>query len=255
MLPVAFATREITVIKLPTFTRAFAVLMVAVALTTGGRVAAADPKALPPVVGRDFVPPPPPDFAAFYAERYTKGPTTTLKALARVAFDVSKYPEERKKLAGSKGFPNLGTEFEVLAPATGHPDVDAIPAWKKTYNCIAWSLGITDRWVWPGQSMIAFDELYAKHGYKRLTTRDTGLKAGYEKVVLYGKHEAVQLKGADGKAREEALFVATHAAKQEADGTWTSKLGGLALIKHPRPEAVSGEGYGDPIAVYARKKR
>ncbi len=158
------------------------------------------------------------------------------------SFDYSQYPDERKILEGSEGFPKL-RDYGVLAPST------------KRYNCIAWSLGITDRWVWPGTSLIAFDILYAKHGYKRLGTRDTDLEAGVEKIVLYGKYETVRLKGADGQVREEALFVATHAAWQEVDGTWSSKLGALARIGHLTPEALSSATYGDPAVVYARARR
>ncbi len=144
----------------------------------------------------------------------------------------------------------------MAAPSTGHPDEpDTLRPGVKTYNCIAWSLGVTDKWVWPGESVKAFDELYAGQGYKRLATRNVGLEPGVEKVVLYGKLKDVRLKRADGTAREEVLVAATHAARQEADGTWTSKLGGLARIRHRAPEAVAGGSYGDPVAVYARPSR
>ena len=41
-------------------------------------------------------------------------------------------------------FPNLRGMFKVLRPGT------------KRYNCIAWSLGITKQWVWPGNTVRAF---------------------------------------------------------------------------------------------------
>lgn len=155
--------------------------------------------------------------------------------------DWSKYPEERKALVGSASFPRLGLDFEVVAPSTGHPDEPAThrPGVKQ-YNCIAWTIGATDRWVWPGDTLPAFDALYAGKGYKRLKSRDTGLEFGVEKVVLYGT------------LRDDGRIQATHAAWQEPDGTWSSKLGGMARIKHPTPEAVGGGVYGDPIAVYTR---
>jgi len=143
----------------------------------------------------------------------------------------------------------------VVAPFHRPPGRTRDPAPRvKTYNCIAWSLGITDEWVWPGESVKAFDGLYAGRGYKRLAARDYGPEPGVEKVVLFGTLKDVRLKTADGKSREEVMVVATHAARQEADGTWTSKLGGLARIRHRTPEAVAGGTYGDPVAVYARPK-
>ena len=47
----------------------------------------------------------------------------------------------------------------------------------------------------------------------------------------------------------------THASRQETDGCWTSKVGGLALIKHRTPDSVAGPSYGDLIAVYVRKAK
>lgn len=163
-----------------------------------------------------------------------------------VFFDYTRYAEERRKLAGDKSFPYLGTDFEVLGPSTGH--VDQAPKGTVVYNCIAWTLGITSRWVWPAKPKMKatvkdFDELYGRAGYKRLDIRDTRFVPGQEKIMLYGKV------GSSGAVNP------THGSRQETDGTWSSKLGGLALIKHRTPEAVAGPSYGDPIAVYARKAK
>ena len=156
-------------------------------------------------------------------------------------FDWSKSPDERQKLiALEKKFPNLGLDFEVVAPSTKHPDETGTKY--GTYNCIAWSVGITTEWVWPGKKVKDFDKLYGQHGYRRQDTRDTKVEAGFEKVALYGK------------VTPAGELEATHAARQEADGTWTSKVGALARIKHRTADSVAGPSYGDPIAVYVRKK-
>ena len=169
--------------------------------------------------------------------------TPSVRAAVTGKFDFSKYPEERKALIGTKDFPKLGVEFEVIASSTGHPNVPAsLKPGVKPYNCIAWTLGITDRWVWPGSTLPDFDDLYTKYGFERLKSRDTSAEVSAEKVVLYGN------------LRDDGRVEATHGAKQEADGTWSSKIGGMARIKHPTPEAVAGGSYGDPIAVYSRKK-
>lgn len=167
----------------------------------------------------------------------------SLPTPTRAILDLTKFPEERLIVARLKSFPNLGTEFEVVAPRTGHPDSPQQPKpGVKQYNCIAWSLGITDHWVWPGKTVRAFDALYGRYGFMRAETRNLKLEAGVAKVALYGK------------LTDAGELEATHAARQEADGTWTSKLGGEARIRHLTAEAVAGPAYGDPIAVYVKKR-
>lgn len=176
--------------------------------------------------------------------KYLSGPqyAWSLPTPSKPILDLTKYPDERLIVTTLKGYPNLGSEFEVVAPRTGHVDhPKSQVAGVKQYNCIAWSLGITDRWVWPGKTVREFDELYGKYGYKRAETRNLKHEAGVAKVALYGKLD------------DTGNVSATHAARQEADGTWTSKLGGEARIRHLTPDAVAGPAYGDPIAVYVRK--
>ncbi len=126
-------------------------------------------------------------------------------------------------------WPRLGQKYEFLGPGT------------KKYNCIAWSLGITSRWVWPGDRVEDFDKLYEQYGYRRLTKLDYRLQDGVEKVVLYGR-------------KKDKRVLCTHAARQMPDGNWTNKLGSLPLIKVPSPDHMDGPGYGSPVAVYVRKK-
>ena len=162
------------------------------------------------------------------------------KTVGPVGFDKRKYPEERAALVSKKSdFPKLGEDFEVLGPSTGHADKVGKYG---TYNCIAWSLGITGNWEWPGKSMKEFDKLYYKHGFKRLKIRNTEVKPGTEKAMVYGK------------VTSEGVIEVTHAARQEADGNWTSKIGGMALIKHRTPDDVAGPSYGDPLVIYVRQK-
>src|SRR5262249_41614821 len=119
--------------------------------------------------------------------------------------------DERDQLTTSErrtGFPRLGEQYEVLAPAT------------KTYNCIAWSLGHTSSWVWPNPTgepvtLQEFDALYGYYGFRRVVGLDYRRKPGVEKIVLYGSR------------RDDGSIQPTHAALQMADGTWSSKLGSL----------------------------
>jgi hypothetical protein len=133
-------------------------------------------------------------------------------------------------------FPNLGDRFDVLAPSTGRPGK------KGAYNCIAHTMRIYDRWVWPGERVADFDQLYGKEGYRRGNRLDYSFDPRIDKIVLYAK-------------RVNDKIVCTHGCRQLADGTWTSKLGGGPLIRHLRPESVGGPAYGAPLAVYTRARR
>src|SRR5262249_35669396 len=92
--------------------------------------------------------------------------------------DKTLMPEERRILDTQErgAFPNLLSNYEVLDHSTKH----------YSYNCIAWSIGITDRWVWPGAKMSDFDRLYGSHGYERVSDMDMTVKRDVHKLVLYG---------------------------------------------------------------------
>ena len=65
---------------------------------------------------------------------------------------------------------------------------------------------------------------------------------------------AVVARGASRQPEKgDAIVEVTHGALQDRDGTWTSKLGQLALIRHRTPAALNGPTYGQPVAVYARR--
>jgi type VI secretion system secreted protein VgrG len=125
-------------------------------------------------------------------------------------------------------FPRLHDQYKVLGSGT------------KRYNCIAWSLGITDRWIWPGERVEDFDQLYGQNGFRRLKRMDYSLQQGTDKIVLYAM------------VNKQGRKQCTHAARQMKDGSWTNKLGSLPLIQVPSPEHLAGPGYGRPVAVYVR---
>jgi hypothetical protein len=53
-------------------------------------------------------------------------------------------------------FPSLDVNWAVV---TG--EISSV------YTCLSWTLGHTDRWLWPGSSMSDFDKLYHGFGYVR----------------------------------------------------------------------------------------
>jgi len=159
-------------------------------------------------------------------------------ASAAPAADTGHNEEVRQELAHrpeiQKGFPRLHDNFEVIRDGT------------KTYNCIAWSLGITDRWVNPEigpayAPLSLMDRMYAERGYYREHDLNWRAEPGLEKVVLYATLNP------DGTIQK-----VTHAAHEEPDGTFTSKLGQLPVIRHATPQDLRGPTYGLPVAVYVR---
>ena len=144
-------------------------------------------------------------------------------------------------------WPNLsGTDYRVTSPKS------------QEYNCFAYAVGEvarpgkfsdsdvadaerqkTDRWwqatpgdrfYWPDgvpqeETLEAYIQAYQTVGYE-VCDRDD-LEPGWEKVALY----------IDSENRP------THAARQLANGKWTSKLGWLEDIEHEL-DALRGDRYG-----------
>jgi len=155
----------------------------------------------------------------------------------RKPLDLTRNASDRHHLKSGdqkRSFPRLGDRFEVMGPAT------------QTYNCICWSLGNNDAWVWPrgpGEpvTLADFDGLYSIYGFKRVTGLDFGRQKGVEKVVLFAA------------SRENKIEI-THACRQMPDGSWSSKVGSLPLIRHLRPDDLAGPTYGSPWVIYVRTK-
>lgn len=104
------------------------------------------------------------------------------------------------------------------------------------YNCVAWVACDTAHWWQPGifwpnaspddeYSVGVLEQAFSGLGYEPCA--DGSLEAGGEKIALYGS----------------AAFY-THAARQLADGMWTSKLGKGEDIEHVTPDDLAGGIYG-----------
>lgn len=135
-------------------------------------------------------------------------------------------------------------------PHLRHATVHVLEHHNNTYNCMAWALGITDRWVWPSDERpdIAWpfglprtdrldnvEEAFASLGYT--PSRSARYVRGTEKIALFGRSNTVL---------HLALQTPAHA------GMWTSKLGGGSLIAHSSVDAVSGAYYGNRLATLER---
>ncbi len=124
-------------------------------------------------------------------------------------------------------FPNLErTEYEVTSQKT----VD--------YNCFAFAAGEEDcRWdpvdpdgYWPDEvprelTLDAFIKAYQTLGYEPCNSRE--LEPGFEKIAIYTYNGEPQ-----------------HAARQQIDGMWKSKLGDWEDIKHELEGLENPNFYG-----------
>jgi hypothetical protein len=115
-------------------------------------------------------------------------------------------------------FPLLDVDFTIV---TGEPS--------GAYNCISWTVGVTNYWHWPGSTLANFDSFYAQFGLVRKTK-------GY--VAAWGFDNNSMTHG--------CISGPTHGP------CWESKCGSLARIQHCLNE-LNGPVYGHVIAYYAWK--
>ena len=136
-------------------------------------------------------------------------------------------------------FPKLQNDplFRLTSPA----DYD--------YNCIAWAMGINDKWCWP----------WTTYGnpvfWPSESTEDLSSEAFVKLFETMG-YEICQNEDVEENYMKVALFVddtnsVSHAARQLPDGSWTSKLGPYQDIRHSL-HALEGDIYGN-VAVIMQK--
>ena len=134
-----------------------------------------------------------------------------------------------------KAFPGLRYDlgFQITSPSN------------HDYNCIAWALGKDDCWMWPEEdaegvtawpgSSVDTDIQSLMEAFKRLGFEecdDECLEEGKLKIALYCYPGTTEC---------------THAARQLANGLWTSKLGESNDIQHSTPYTIQGRLYGNVV--------
>ena len=136
-----------------------------------------------------------------------------------MAFPRKPKPAEWTSLV--RDFPNLiESDVELLGPSTS------------TYNCIAWALGYTDRWINPPAAQGDFVELFLGDARPRHYTKE--LPALDPKARCDGYKDATEM---------------THASRIDGE-VWSSKLGSDFLISHNR-SGVTGSLYGSIVVSFS----
>ena len=120
--------------------------------------------------------------------------------------------------------------FADRPDAKDHPNLEIarITDVDQEYNCIAWSLRITDEFM--GRYRQDYDQLYLAHGYIRVKDEGNAIIALYE---------------LDGKV--------THAALRFSNNWWESKLGRDYRVLHTLEE-LRGGIYGEVTRFYGQEK-
>jgi len=114
-------------------------------------------------------------------------------------------------------FPNLDIDQAIV---TGEVS--------SAYNCISWTVGFTDRWLWPGRSVTNFDAFYLGFGFVR---------SGDGPIAAWGQSISDMTHG--------CISGPGHGPR------WESKCGGDLRIQHGINELV-GSSYGRALAFYRR---
>jgi hypothetical protein len=124
-------------------------------------------------------------------------------------------PPERQRFQGY--FPNLNVAQAIVTDKA-----------TTAYNCIAWTVGITNRWLWPGASLAHFDTFYGGYGFAR---------SGSGPIAAWGPSTSAMTHG--------SVSGPGHGPR------WESKCGGDLRIQHGLNELVGGL-YGHVIAFYTK---
>ena len=137
----------------------------------------------------------------------------------------------------SIAFPTLSREgFQIVAQPSDK------------YNCIAYAAGDFHNWwdnnlvrYWPAHAarssgVESLVEVFAGLGFERC--EDGRSEDGIQKIALYANSAGDW----------------THAAVQQPNGRWRSKMGGGPLIEHHSPESLSDGPYGKVHCIMRRKR-
>ncbi len=141
----------------------------------------------------------------------------------------------------------MNPELEAVFPGLANAGYAVTSPETTGYNCIAWAAGAGDCWWWPDlnesffwpdgierrETLEMFVRAFAVLGYSECGTGD--FETGREKVAIFVRNG-----------------LPTHAARQLADGSWTSKCGAGHDIAHAL-DGLNGELYGQPVVFMARQ--
>jgi hypothetical protein len=123
-----------------------------------------------------------------------------------------------EKISFHNDFPLLDVDFTIV---TDEPT--------GVYNCISWTVGVTNIWHWPGSNLTDFDNFYGQFGLQRKAKGFVAAWGGSNTSMTHG-----------------CISGPTHGP------CWESKCGGWARIQHCLNE-LNGPVYQHVVAYYSWK--
>jgi hypothetical protein len=202
-----------------------------------------------------------------YAPRQITGIGEPREATPRI--DATANPEVRQELAA------FITEHPAMSPRIDLDQSEALAPADPKVNCVGYAIG-KDEWVDLGLRQEAYKQALTSRGFIELDDVDTRVVDGYEKVAVYGF--AAGSPGFGEKYSELARMlpvpppgwdmddwlafaqprpddgIVTHVAVQSPSGAWESKLGAGPVVRVPKAEDFGGGDYGEPVAVFIRRR-
>ncbi len=120
-----------------------------------------------------------------------------------------------------------------------HLNYEVVDRYTKAYNCIAFTIGVTDRWVWNEvdlnengtASYLEFIRFYQKHGYTPTFDDDKAVICIYGIISKLGE---ISVK---------------HGARK-IDNMWYSKMGSGSLLRHKNLDVFRDSSYGEPLMKF-----
>lgn len=119
--------------------------------------------------------------------------------------------------------------------------VEVVERFNNSFNCIAWTIGVRDRWVW-----------------REIDLNKDGTSSFTEFVAFYRRHGLVPT-SFESEA-EVAIFGfqrngnidVKHGARKEPSGMWLSKMGQGGIIRHDDLHVFKDSPYGDMLMMFKR---
>lgn len=122
-----------------------------------------------------------------------------------------------------------------------HLEYEILDRYTRVYNCIAYTIGVTNRWVWNEvdfnkdgtAAYTEFIRFYDLHGYE--PTPDEG----QAEICIYGiiTHGSIDVK---------------HGSRKDGNW-WYSKMGSGDLLRHKEMDVFRESSYGEPLLMFKKK--
>ena len=120
--------------------------------------------------------------------------------------------------------------------------VEVVERFTNSFNCIAWTIGVRDRWVWNevdmnNDGLASFSEFisfYNKHGLMPTTIESEA------DVAIFGFENFGKIDVKHGAVREKG------------SNYWLSKMGQGGIIRHTGLNVFGDSPYGDLLLMFKR---